>query len=127
MKWMKFTSALAAIWLLASVPAYSASGQLVLACKNKANAADVQEFARTRDDAFLVFDFDRDMLFNDRAVGNAPITGIKKFFITWKSDDGTRSGYLNRVTLDAVEQDGPAQTAYACALYAQLSFKAASR
>jgi hypothetical protein len=127
MKWMKFASALAATWLLASVPAYSASGQLVLACKNKAGAANVQDFARRLEDVFLIFDFDRDLLFNDRAIGNAPITGIKKFFITWKSDDGTRSGYLNRVTLDAVEQDGPAQTAYACALYAQLSFKAVSR
>ena len=50
---------------------------------------------------------------------------IKKLFITWKSDDGTRAGYLNRVTLEAVELDGIAKTAYACALYAQFSFKAA--
>ena len=42
-------------------------------------------------------------------------------------DDGTRAGYLNRVTLEAVEQDGTAMTVYACALYAQLSFKAAAR
>jgi hypothetical protein len=124
---MKSTSALAALWLLVPSSAYPASGQLVLACKNKANAANVEEFARRTEDAFLVFDFDRDMLFNDSAARNAPITGIKRFFITWKSEDGMRSGYLNRVTLDAVEQDGTAQTSYSCALYAQLSFKAASR
>ena len=74
-----------------------------------------------------MFDFDRDLLFNDRAGGSAPITAIKKFFITWKSDDGMRSGYLNRVNLDAVERHGTTQTAYTCALYAQLSFKAAAR
>jgi len=127
MKWMKSTSALAAVCLLVPSAGQPASGQLVLACKNKATAANVNEFAVSREDAFLVFDFDRDLLFNDRAGGSAPITGIKKFFITWKSDDGTRAGYLNRVTLDAVEQDGTAQRAYTCALYAQLSFKAASR
>jgi hypothetical protein len=127
MRWMKSKSALAAVWLLMPSPGYPASGQLVLACKNKANAANVEEFARRTEDAFLVFDFDRDMLFNDSAARNAPITGIKMFFITWKSEDGMRSGYLNRVTLDAVEQDGTAQTSYSCALYAQLSFKAASR
>ena len=127
MKWVKSTSALAAIWLLVPFPGYSASGQLVLACKDKVSAANAQEFSKKNEDAFLVFDFDRDLLFSDRAGGNAPITGIKKFFITWKSDDGTRAGYLNRVTLDAVEQDGTAQRAYTCALYAQLSFKAVAR
>ena len=100
----KLTTALAAIWLLVPFPGYSASGQLVLACKDKVSAANAQEFAKLKEDTFLVFDFDRDLLFNDQVGGNASITGIKKFFITWKSDDGTRAGYLNRVTLDAVEQ-----------------------
>src|SRR3954451_16476415 len=122
MKWIKSTSALAVACLLVPSAGYTASGQLILACKNKANAVNVQEFARTVEDAFLVFDFDRDLLFNDRAAGNAPITGIKKFFITWKSDDGMRSGYLSRVPLDAVERDGTAETAYTCALHAQLRF-----
>ena len=58
--------------------------------------------------------------------GGTPIEAIKKYFITWKSDDGTRAGYLNRITLEAVEQDLTAKTTYACALYAQLSFKAAA-
>jgi hypothetical protein len=120
---IKMASALAAICLLAPVPAYSASGQLILACKDKAKTGHVQKLARASEDAFLVFDFDRDMLFHDRAAESAPITSIKKFFVTWRSDDGSRAGYLNRVTLEAVEQEGTAQTAYACALYAQLSFK----
>jgi hypothetical protein len=77
------------------------------------------------DEALLVFDFDRALLFHDRTAGGTPIEAIKKYFITWKSDDGTRAGYLNRVTLEAVEQDGIAKAAYTCALYAQLSFKTA--
>ncbi len=85
----------------------------------------MQGVGRTSGDALLVFDFGRDLLFHDRAAGGTPIDAIKKFFITWKSDDGTQAGYLNRVTLEAVELDGIAKTAYACALYAQLSFKAA--
>ena len=127
MKWTKSATALAAICPLVPFPGYSASGQLVLACKDKVSAANAQGLSKLKEDAFLVFDFDRDLLFSDRAGGNAPITGIKKFFITWKSDDGMRSGYLNRVTLDAVERDGTAQRAYTCALYAQLSFKAVAR
>ncbi len=111
--------------LLVPIPAYPASGQLVLACRDETTPRNVQGATRTSDDTLLVFDFDRDLLFHDRAGRSTPIDAIKKYFITWKSDDGTRAGYLNRVTLEAVEQDGIAKTAYACALYAQLSFKAA--
>ena len=111
--------------LLASAPAHSASGQLVLSCKDEATSRNMQGASRTSDEALLVFDFDRAMLFHDRTAGGTPIEAIKKYFITWKSDDGRRAGYLNRVTLEAVEQDLTAKTTYACALYAQLSFRAA--
>ena len=122
---MRYAWALAAGCLLAPIPAYPASGQLVLACRDEGPPRNVQGVGRTSDDALLVFDFDRNLLFHDRAAGGASIDAIKKYFITWKSDDGTRAGYLNRLTLEAVEQDGTAKTTYACALYAQLSFKAA--
>ena len=119
---MRYAWALAAGCLLAPAPA---SGQLVLACKDEATSRNMQEASRTNDEALLVFDFDRALLFHDRTAGGTPIDAIKKYFITWKSHDGTRAGYLNRVTLEAVEQDGIAKAAYACVLYAQLSFKAA--
>src|SRR5215210_3983094 len=121
----RYVWALAAGCLLAPAPAYPASGQLVLACRDEATSRNVQGASRTSDEALLVFDFDRALLFHDRAARGTPIEAIKKYFITWKSDDGTRAGYLNRVTLEAVEQDGIAKAAYACALYAQLSFKTA--
>ena len=121
---MRYAWPLAAGCLLASAPAHPASGQLVLSCKDEATSRHMQGASRTSDEALLVFDFDRDLLFHDRAAGSAPIEAIKKYFITWKSDDGTRAGYLNRVTLEAVEHDGTAKMTYACALYAQLSFKA---
>src|SRR5215218_7358703 len=122
---MRYAWALAAGCLLAPAPAYPASGQFVLACKNQATSRDMQGASRMNDEALLVFDFDRALLFHDRTAGGTPIDAIKKYFITWKSDDGRRAGYLNRVTLEAVEQDLTAKTTYACALYAQLSFKAA--
>ena len=122
---MRYAWALAAGCLLAPTPAHPASGQLVLACKDDVTSRNVQGASRTSDDALLVFDFDRAMLFHDRTAGGTPIDAIKKYFITWKSDDGTRAGYLNRVTLEAVEQDGIAKAAYTCALYVQLSFKTA--
>jgi hypothetical protein len=122
---MRYVWALAAGCLLAPAPAHPASGQLVLSCKDEAKSRGMEGASRTSDQAFLVFDFDRDLLFHDRTAGGTPIDAIKKYFITWKSDDGTRAGYLNRVTLEAVEQDVIAKTTYACALYAQLSFKAA--
>jgi len=122
---MRHAWALAAGCLLAPAPAHPASGQLILSCKDEATPRNRHGASRTSDEALLVFDFDRDMLFGDRAARGTPIDAVKKFFITWKSDDGTRAGYLNRVTLEAVEQVGIAKTAYACALYAQLSFKAA--
>jgi hypothetical protein len=122
---MRYVWALAAGCLLAPAPAHPASGQLVLSCKDEAKSRGMEGASRTSDQAFLVFDFDRDLLFHDRTAGGTPIDAVKKYFITWKSDDGTRAGYLNRVTLEAVEQDVIAKTTYACALYAQLSFKAA--
>ena len=99
----RFRRALAAS-LLAPAPAYTASGQLVPARRDEASTRTVQQLDTTSEDAFLVFDFDRDMLFHDRVAGSAPITAIKKFFITWKSDDGTRAGVPPGVfwTQDAV-------------------------
>ncbi len=118
--------ALAAGLLLAPAPSYSASGQLVLSCKGQTTATSSDEPAKPISDAFLVFDFDRDLVFHNPADGGAPISAVKKYFITWASDDGSRAGYLNRVTLDAVEQSATAKTTYTCALYAQLSFKETS-
>ena len=122
---MRYAWALAAVCLLTPALARPASGQLVLACKDQATPRNVQGVHRTGDDALLVFDFDRDLLFHDRAARGTPIDAIKRYFITWKSDDGTRAGYLNRITLEAVEHDGTAKMTYACALYAHLSFKTA--
>jgi hypothetical protein len=123
----RFVQAVAAGCLLALASAFAASGQLVLSCKDGATSGHMQGPSRASDDALLVFDFDRNSLSHDRAAGAVSISAIKKHFITWKSDDGTRSGYLNRVTLEAVEQDGHARTTYACALYAHVSFKTAQR
>src|SRR5215207_2409330 len=95
---MRYAWALAAGCLLGPVPAYPASGQLVLSCKDEATSRNMQEASRMNDEALLVFDFDRALLFHDRAARGTPIDAIKKFFITWKSDDGGRAGYLNRVT-----------------------------
>jgi hypothetical protein len=122
---MRCALALAAGCLLAPAAAYPASGLLVLACRDEAGHRSVEGRRSASEDALLVFDFDRDLLSHGWAGRGTPIDAIKKYFITWKSDDGTRAGYLNRVTLEAVEQDGQATTTYACALYAHLSFKTA--
>src|SRR3954451_1773688 len=106
---MRYAWALAAGCLLAPAPAHPASGQLILSCKDEATPRNMHGASRTSDEALLVFDFDRDMLFDDRAARGTPIDAVKKFFITWKSDDGTRAGYLNRITLEAVEQVGIAK------------------
>jgi len=78
-------------------------------------------------DALLVFDFDRRLMFHDGAAEGSPISSIKKFFITWKSEDGTREGYLNRLTLQAEEMQRSAsasvKTTFACEMHAQLTFK----
>jgi hypothetical protein len=108
--------------LVATLPGYAASGQLVLACRGE-TAARAPE--TKREDALLVFDFDRGLVFHDGAAEGHPIRYIKKFFITWKSEDGSREGYLNRLTLEAVELqgDGSVKTTYLCGLHAQLTFK----
>jgi hypothetical protein len=93
-----------------------------IACRGEtaARAPDTK-----RKDALLVFDFDRGLVFHDGAAEGHPIRYIKKFFITWKSEDGSREGYLNRLTLEAVELqgDGSVKTTYLCGLHAQLTFK----
>ena len=110
------------IGLVAPLPGYAASGQLVLACRGE---TVVQAQGAKREDALLVFDFDRGLVFHDGAAEGHPIRYIKKFFITWKSADGSREGYLNRLTLEAAElQDsGSVKTTYLCELHAQLTFK----
>ena len=70
----------------------------------------------------LIFDFDRGLVFHDRAAEGTPIRAVKKALISWKSDDGTRAGYLNRATLQAGETGATAGTTYACRVYAQLRF-----
>jgi hypothetical protein len=78
-------------------------------------------------DALLVFDFDRRLIFPDGAAEGSPISSIKKFFITWKSEDGTREGYLNRLTLQAEEMQrsvsASVKTTFVCEMHAQLMFK----
>ena len=74
---MRYVWALAAGCLLAPAPAHPASGQLVLSCKDEAKSRDMQGASRTSDQAFLVFDFDRDMLFHDRAAGAPRLTRSK--------------------------------------------------
>src|SRR5688500_14398382 len=69
---MRYAWALAAGCLLAPTPAHPASGQLVLACKDDVTSRNVQGASRTSDDALLVFDFDRAMLFHDRTAGGTP-------------------------------------------------------
>src|SRR3712207_2696070 len=79
---MRYVWALAAGCLLAPAPAYPASGQLVLSCKDGAISRTMHGASRTSDEALLVFDFDRAMLFHDRVARGTPIEAIKKFLIT---------------------------------------------
>ena len=72
----------------------------------------------------LIFDFDRWLVFHNGAAEGTPIRTMKRALITWKSDDGTCAGYLNRATLQAGETGAAASTAYACRVYAQLRFDA---
>src|SRR4051794_13849352 len=65
---MRYAWALAAGCLLAPAPAHPASGQLILSCKDEATPRNMHGASRTSDEALLVFDFDRDMLFDDRAA-----------------------------------------------------------
>jgi len=116
--------ALVAPCLLSPAPAPAASGQVVLTCKGQAVRLGTPGAGRSIDDAVLVLDFDRNSVFQQGLEDTAPITGIKKFFITWESEDGTRTGFLNRLTLEAVEQEGIVRTTYACGLYAHLLLKA---
>ena len=75
---MRYAWALAAGCLLAPAPAHPASGQLILSCKDEATPRNMHGASRTSDEALLVFDFDRDMLFDDRAARGTPIDAVKK-------------------------------------------------
>ena len=108
--------------LVALTPARAASGQLILSCQGQETASEGTGTGRPSDEAVLIFDFDRGLVFHDRAAEGIPIRAVKKALITWKSDDGTRAGYLNRATLQAGETGATASTAYACRVYAQLRF-----
>ena len=116
--------ALAAGCLVALAPARAASGQLILSCQGQETASEGTGAGRPGDEAVLIFDFDRGLVFHDRAAEGTPIRAVKKALITWKSDDGTWAGYLNRATLQAGETGATASTAYACRVYAQLRFDA---
>src|SRR6185312_4246267 len=102
--------------------ASAASGQLILSCKGQETASEGTGTGRPSDEAVLIFDFDRRLVFHDRVAEGTPIRAIKKALITWKSDDGTRAGYLNRGTLQAGEKGATTMTTYACRVYAQLQF-----
>src|SRR3954447_7324310 len=119
---MRCALALAAGCLVTLAPARAASGQLILSCKGQETASEGTGTGRPVDKAVLIFDFDRRLVFHDRATEGIPIRAVKKALITWKSDDGTRAGYLNRATLQAGETDATAGTTYACRVYAQLRF-----
>ena len=121
---MRCAWALAAGCLVAPALASAASGQLILSCQGQETASEGTGAGRPGDEAVLIFDFDRGLVFHDRAAEGTPIRAVKKSLITWKSDDGTRAGYLNRATLQAGETGAAASTAYACRVYAQLRFDA---
>ena len=121
---MRWAWALAAGSLVAPALASAASGQLILSCQWQETAIDGKGAGKPVDDAVLIFDFDRRLVFHDRAAEGIPIRAVKKALITWKSDDGTWAGYLNRATLQAGETGATASTAYACRVYAQLRFDA---
>ena len=121
---MRWAWALAAGCLVAPALAFAASGQLILSCKGQETASEGTGTGRPVDEAVLIFDFDRRLVFHDRAAEGIPIRAVKKALITWKSDDGTWAGYLNRATLQAGETGAAASTAYACRVYAQLRFDA---
>ena len=121
---MRCAWALAAGCLVAPALAFAASGQLILSCKGQETASEGTGAGRPVDEAVLIFDFDRGLVFHDRATEGTPIRAVKKALITWKSDDGTRAGYLNRATLQAGETGAAASTAYVCRVYAQLWFDA---
>ena len=121
---MRCAWALAAGCLVAPALAFAASGQLILSCQGQETASEGTGTGRPSDEAVLIFDFDRRLVFHDRAAEGIPIRAVKKALITWKSDDGTWAGYLNRATLQAGETGAAASPAYACRVYAQLRFDA---
>ena len=121
---MRWAWALAAGSLVAPDLAFAARGQLILSCKGQETASEGTGAGRPVGEAVLIFDFDRGLVFHDRAAEGTPIRAVKKALITWKSDDGTWAGYLNRATLQAGETGAAASTAYACRVYAQLRFDA---
>jgi len=88
---MRLFSALFIFYLLASDPVCAANGQLVLACGARPSLIAVAE-ADWHSGTVLVFDFDRGMVFRDGSADGVPEhhAAIKKFFIIWKSNDGTR-------------------------------------
>src|ERR1044071_8829501 len=98
---MRCAWALAAGCLVAPALAFAASGQLILSCQGQETASEGTGTGKPADEAVLIFDFDRGFVFHDRAAEGTPIRAVKKALITWKSDDGTRAGYLNRAPLQA--------------------------
>ena len=87
---MRCAWAFAAGCLVAPAPARAASGQLILSCQGQETASEGKGAGRPVDDAVLIFDFDRRLVFHDRAAEDTPIRVVKRSLITWKSNDGTR-------------------------------------
>ena len=90
---MRWALALAAGCLVAPALAFAARGQLILSCKGQETASEGTGAGRPVGEAVLIFDFDRGLVFHDRAAEGTPIRAVKKALITWKSDDGTRAGH----------------------------------
>ena len=95
--------ALAAECLVTPTLGFAASCRLILSCEGRGTASEGKGAGRPVDGAMLIFDFDRGLVFHDRATEGISIRTIKRSLITWESDDGTRTDYLNRVTLEAGE------------------------
>ena len=126
---MKYRTVLTVTVLLAPAPAHAASGRLILACSGPPSLAGAPRAGWRNDGTFLVFDFDSGMVFHDGGADGMPIRAVKKFFITWASEDGSREGSLNRLTLEAEEvrtdTSTPVRASLACEAHAHLTFKAA--
>ncbi len=115
--------------LIATTPAYGASGQAGFVCTEtvatitNGSATPVHQ---TWANAMMVFDFDRKLVFHGDGSESYPIHKVRDDVITWKSEGGDLRGFFNRRTLEAGEFDSRSGTlthrAYACRLNTYLSF-----
>jgi hypothetical protein len=120
----------AVLALLAPGPASAASGQLGFVCSGRTtltrSGSDTSAY-KTWDEAALVFDFDRRLVFHEDGAEGYPISDITRRAITWTSPDRGLEGRLNRLTLEAEEVRSQAGTlarnTYACRLTSYLDFR----